>query len=1122
MKKPPVVTRELELLSYKLEYTPDLRCAKQTDLVPVCHRCKSCILSWRIFSTREWFVRASLCSQRQFLVGIIKRFKNQDLLMYAWNLLQSVTNGKDFTYSRSFASSTFSPPSTLDRALDPQQLVHSMASLWKWFLSASFWSKANYTLLLLQMCDSQLVFIAASLIRILLSHKKTKKAKAEAEGKAEDKELPVKEQQKPNSEDLTDFTALSTGDPSAFESTFPSEKNNLFAPLRVQRVWSKDFDEVTECSFGSEDAETYYSGALIVTTESPTPKKTPVDINRFKDFIQCLPIHLSKRILGMLDHRSLGRCVFVSSYWSFLVKQIRKDISTRRVLRHKIAYFQASCPKRAMPNYARIVRVAVPQITEDGEIIQLDSRSRLLEKEFEYLQKAYHGQLTTTVKLEERNVFCSGYNVRILLDDLDRNRVIHYNGGKLMAVGSADRKIRILNVKLAKEVSPLIRGHAGSIRAIYINEQKGFILSGSFDLSIRMWSIFSGACVKIFNGHSASITCLDVHKNKFVSGAKDCTAKLWDIETGKCLKTFKHKGIVWAAKMNDTHVVSACDKGEVKVWHVETFAQIKTLEGHLGPVKCLSFDEWHLVTGSNDGYILGWSMVGNHKRCLMAFRHPMEVLYLGFLYLRVISGCADGKIRIFNFLTGTCLRIMRANSRGDPVSSFCIVDNRLLVNAEGSVVLLQFEEVTWDYTATSERAAQRRDRSKVDDTPLRIKPNPHSYSERQKRLKKKNWKLYKTGEFQNKNKNMLSYYITRQFTRGSKPTPVLRYEMVKEPPPGTGPDTCKKVVPLDSKPCHRRRLSSLVRRKGQKSDSDSESISTLKGSSDDESGYESPVPSSTMYGQISDAFVSYVKKKHPLGPIANDQMLLTVSTLQHAFAVDQVSANMAYNMKIKDAWGPIHPPKDQHKKIMAPQILKQQKMDPATQLKQLKAATSTVGIERISTSYETKTLQLNLKNSLIGDNVQSFIPMPTLTRSKSCSSLSGEKKTQAKMPSPPPGGKQVIGYFTSSNESLKVPRMKIAQPDTELISRRRPRLIFAHNPNPYRLNTGFRLLTTKQMKEYEEAKISEYQAKKTEVIANRQKECKNAWLRKIKGLSIDDFTKEGKVSAPELGHNVFI
>ncbi|XP_066468982.1 F-box and WD repeat domain containing protein 10B [Tiliqua scincoides] len=1100
MKKPLVLPREPELLSYKLEYTPDLRCEKQTDLVPVCHRCKSCILSWRVFSTREWFLRASHGSQRQFLVGIIKRFKNQDLLVYAWNLLRSVTNSKEFTYSRSCVTSSFAPSLALDRALKPQQVAQSMASLWKWFLHASFWTKANYILLLLQMCDSQLVLMAVSLIRILLSRKKTKKVKA-VEGKAEDEELTVMDQQKPDSDDLTDFTALSTGDPSVFESTFPSDRNTPFGPLQVQTVWSTDLDEGSEGSFEIEDAITYCSGALNVTTESPTPMKTPVNINRYKDFIQCLPIHLSKRILGMLDNKSLGRCVYVSSYWAFLVRQIRRDIASHRMLHHQIVYFQASCPKRAMASYARIVKVVIPQITEDGEIILLNGRSKLQVKDTEHLQKAYHGQMTSTIRLEERNIFCSGYNVRILVDQLDPNRVIHYNGGKLMAIGSADRKIHFLNVNMTKEVPPLIRGHAGSIRAIYLSEPNGFVLSGSFDLSIRMWSIITGTCAKIFNGHSGSITCLDVHKNKFVSGAKDCTAKIWDIETGKCLKTFKHKGIVWAAKMNDTHIVSACDKGEVKVWHAETFILIKNLEGHLGPVKCLSFDEWHLVTGSNDGYILGWSMVGNHKRCLMAFRHPMEVLYLGFLYLRVISGCADGKIRIFNFLTGTCLRIMRANSRGDPVTSFCIVENRLLINAKGSVVLFQFEDVNWDYTTTSERVTQRKDHSKFDDTPLKIKPNPYSHSERLKRAKKKNWKFYQTEE--TRHETMLSYYISRQFTRGSKPTSVLRNEMVKEQPPGTSPDICKNVVSMDSKPCDRKKLSSLARRKGQKSD-------------------ESPAPVSTMHGQISEAFVNYIKKKHPLGPIATDQMLLTVSTIQHAYRADVVSINMAYNMKIKDAWGPDHPQKDQHKKSLPPQILKQQKMDLSSQLKHLKSASGTIGTKRISTPYETKTLQLNLKNSLLGDSVKSFIPSPTLTRSKSCSSITGEKKaytSQVKIS--PPGGRQVIGHFTSSTESMKVPRMKIAQPDSQLILRR-PKPFFAHTPNPYRLNTGFRLLTTQQMKEYAEVKVSEYQAKKTEVIANRQKVCKNAWLRKIKGLPIDDFTKEGKISAPELGQNVFI
>ncbi|KAF7249040.1 F-box/WD repeat-containing protein 10 [Varanus komodoensis] len=601
------------------------------------------------------------------------------------------------------------------------------------------------------------------------------------------------------------------------------------------------------------------------------------------------------------------------------------------------------------------------------------------------------------------------------------------------------------------------------------------------------------------------------HPNTKLRKLQNLVPTVWSIETGKCLKTFGHKGIVWSAKMNDTHLVSACDRGIVKVWHAVTWILIKILQGHQGPVKCLSFDEWHLVTGSSDGYILGWSMLGKHKRCLVAFRHPMEVLHLGFLYLRVISGCADGKIRIFNFLTGTCLRVMRANSRGDPIMSFCIVENKLLINAQGSVVLFMFEEVKWDHSQAAEQVIKKQDRSKGDVLPIQMKPPPQLHTERQKRAKKTNWKLYS----RDSNDVMLSYSITRRSARCSRDSPDLLYEMVKAPPPRKR----NNVRSLDVSPDEKHRLSLLAKRYDLE---DPQSITTLKGYSDDESDTEPPAPVS--FCENAEAFIQYIRKRRPVHSISNDQMLLTIGTVQHVYKNDQVSANMAYNMKIKDAWGPAPPQKDQRKIIPAPPSPEQQKIDPPLQLKELMASGGSLGIERISTPYETRTLQVNLKNSLLGSSVKSSIPAPTITRSKSCSSLSGVKNAytgHAKIPSPPGTGVQLIGHFTGSSESIKMPRMKIAQPGIGARSQP-PKLFFTHTPNPLRQNTGFRLLTTQQMKQYAEEKISEYQANQTKVITNRKKECKNAWLRKIQGLPIDDFTKEGKISAPELGENVFI
>lgn len=63
-----------------------------------------------------------------------------------------------------------------------------------------------------------------------------------------------------------------------------------------------------------------------------------------------------------------------------------------------------------------------------------------------------------------------------------------------------------------------------------------------------------------------------------------------------------------------------------------------------------------------------------------------EVLHVALLFLRVISACADGKIRIYNFLNGNCLKVMKVNGRGDPVLSFFIQGNRWVVGVEVRVL----------------------------------------------------------------------------------------------------------------------------------------------------------------------------------------------------------------------------------------------------------------------------------------------------------------------------------------------------------------------------------------------------------------------------------------------------
>jgi F-box/WD-40 domain protein 10 len=58
------------------------------------------------------------------------------------------------------------------------------------------------------------------------------------------------------------------------------------------------------------------------------------------------------------------------------------------------------------------------------------------------------------------------------------------------------------------------------------------------------------------------------------------------------------------------------------------------------------------------------------------------VLHVALLYLRVISACADGKIRIYSFLNGNCLKVIKVDARGDPVLSFFYQVDRWVVCVE--------------------------------------------------------------------------------------------------------------------------------------------------------------------------------------------------------------------------------------------------------------------------------------------------------------------------------------------------------------------------------------------------------------------------------------------------------
>lgn len=162
----------MENMEPRLKQALYFRCERGLDWVPVCQKCETCVLAWKIFATKEWFRRVSDISQRRFLVSILGQLNSLYLLHYFQNILQT-TQGKDFIYHRSRIKFSRKEgkeekvvKSSLNQMLD-KTVEQKMKEILYWFGNSTHRTKANYTLLLLQMCDSKLLLTAADAIRVL-------------------------------------------------------------------------------------------------------------------------------------------------------------------------------------------------------------------------------------------------------------------------------------------------------------------------------------------------------------------------------------------------------------------------------------------------------------------------------------------------------------------------------------------------------------------------------------------------------------------------------------------------------------------------------------------------------------------------------------------------------------------------------------------------------------------------------------------------------------------------------------------------------------------------------------------------------------------------------------------
>ncbi|KAF6020438.1 WDR86 [Bugula neritina] len=298
-----------------------------------------------------------------------------------------------------------------------------------------------------------------------------------------------------------------------------------------------------------------------------------------------------------------------------------------------------------------------------------------------------------------------------------------------VVTGSADKTIRKWDICTCDCVL-IFSGHSSPVNRIICTGD--FIFSSSYDRTSRCWDFDSAECVRIFSGHKRGVYPMvfipadeeDVNVDTFdwegnkdilITGSADFTARSWSFETGKTLKIFKgHTGTITCMGADPAGQIlyTGSTDTTVKSWNIAKGENLKTFEGHNAPVLCMSVQNKILYTGSSDW--TGKSWVVEFGDCTRTYKgHKHSVSCIKFCDGLLVTGSGDGISRIYEVKSGS-LKFMTRSHAG-VVNALQVVDDRLFTGSHDGTVKV------WDISGVREEiGVLKEDGEEEDEEETRI------------------------------------------------------------------------------------------------------------------------------------------------------------------------------------------------------------------------------------------------------------------------------------------------------------------------------------------------------------------------------------------------------------------
>jgi len=203
----------------------------------------------------------------------------------------------------------------------------------------------------------------------------------------------------------------------------------------------------------------------------------------------------------------------------------------------------------------------------------------------------------------------------------------------MLLTASRDKSIIVWNLTREEEKYGVpqkrLTGHSHYVQDVSISSDGQFALSGSWDSTLRLWDLNTGATTRRFIDHGKDVLAVafSADNRQIVSGSRDKSIKLWNT-LGQCKYTISEDGhkewvscVRFSPNLATPLIVSAGWDKMVKVWNL-THCKLRTnLIGHTGYVNTVTVspDGSLCASGGKDGTAMLWDLnEGRHLSSLDA------------------------------------------------------------------------------------------------------------------------------------------------------------------------------------------------------------------------------------------------------------------------------------------------------------------------------------------------------------------------------------------------------------------------------------------------------------------------------------------------------------------------